>query len=174
MGNSRGRWLARLFLSVVGPLSAFISTPALAEPDCHDGTAPLLEVEWRALHLDPDRPRQWKLPPRAGFSGGPTEARLGLQFLRSEGKWFASFSFTFPDPKPYGIPFSFERLELAWSNFSVKSEGAVEIDWSDACQAPGRSLFPGQSWSVRVELPENLANSEALSDASLRLWGSRN
>lgn len=117
---------------------------------------------------DPRPLGEWRLPLSAYRPEIITEARVLSQLKQNQatGKWTAEFLISFPDPKPYGIPFSFRKIELKWRG----SEGSQTflLDWSDQCNNPGRSLFPGQRWAFSIPV------GEALESLEIRLWGSRN
>lgn len=137
------------------------------------GSAPLTQLNWVHLPLDqtPKLLGEWRLPISANRPEMITEARVQLQLLKAEkGGWKLRLAFSFPDPKPFGIPFTFQKARLT---FTAAGEiYRAEYDWSQDCSGPGRSMFPGQSWSTLVDLPKNFDFS-ALENPVFQLWGAR-
>lgn len=116
----------------------------------------------------------WKLPLSPEQPQAFTEARLSVTLLPPAGSsklWTARIHAHFPDPKPFGIPYSFEKLAIRW----LTPTGGVtaSLDWTESCSQPGKSLFPGQSWSQEWEIPGTEGFSD-LKNPSAELWGSRN
>ncbi len=116
-----------------------------------------------------DAVREWQLPVSSSRPDVMTEARAKVHLFHSaeKGIWRARVTFSFPDPKPFGIPFSFQKVRLSWES------GSSELDWSYDCSGPGQSLYPRQSWSVEFDL-EGSETSGALLKPTFTLWGSRN
>jgi hypothetical protein len=117
----------------------------------------------------------WRLPLAPDRPDVLTHARFALSLkepTRLERGWIASIEVSFPDPKPFGIPFSFEKLELAWMDSQGAAKSAL-LDWSQECSSPGRSLYPGQRWSQEWELPGTEQGFQP-GTVEIRLWGSRN
>ncbi len=85
--------------------------------------------------------------------------------------WSAHIQMSFPDPKPFGLPYAAYRLVLSWQ--TTQGMNSATKDWTSDCMDAGRSLFPGQTWSEvwDVGATEGLS---ALSDPSISFWGSRN
>jgi hypothetical protein len=117
---------------------------------------------------------EWRLPYSAHRPDLVTEARIQVSLVPpGEGKknWSARVQARFPDPKPFGIPYSFEKLEVRWGNASATASAL--LDWTGGCQSPGRSMFPGQSWIQEWEIPGTEGLPE-LDRPSFALWGGRN
>ena len=164
-----------LFGLVVAQAMTMPSSPALAAPPLADepiaGCAYSDAVLQHEIHgpapLDSE---EFRLPLSAHRPDILTEARVQISLVPpGEGKknWSARVHARFPDPKPFGIPYSFEKVELRWRDSSAL------FDWTGGCQSPGRSMFPGQSWVQEWEIPgtEGLVELER---ATFSLWGSRN
>jgi hypothetical protein len=115
----------------------------------------------------------WRLPLSSERPDQLTHAQIGME-IRPPGErhrpWIAIVRVEFPDPKPFGIPYSFEKLELQWNR---ETEASAVLDWSEGCSGPGRSVFPGQSWLQEWEIP-GTEELPWLHEARLRVWGSRN
>lgn len=144
------------------------------EAGCWDED-PLLQVGWESLSI-PEVPTvigEWRLPVSSSRPEVMTEARVQMQLLSASkaGMSRVLFHFSFPDPKPYGIPFTFQKAVLLWA--SETGPMAASIDWSEACTGPGRGMYPRQSWSAVVDLP-SLGSGAEIRNPSLRIWGSRN
>jgi len=165
-------------LGIAGMPSMLTTTLAEESVPCID-TAPLLRANWDTFPVEGDTTLgTWQLPVSASQPDLLTEARLQASVSISPsamgpGQCQLHLLFSFPDPKPYGIPFSFQKVRFTWNAPAPRS---LELDWSDNCQGVGRSLFPGQSWSLSVEIPhESGAQAPCeFSDPELLLWGSRN
>jgi hypothetical protein len=116
---------------------------------------------------------EWKLPISAEDPDVITEARVHVDILPKADHSGAvlSLKFSFPDPFPLGLPFTFERAEFSWETHGKKH--FAQIDWSDDCSSPGRSMFPHDSWSASIDLSENSENL-VFEHPVFRLWGSRN
>jgi hypothetical protein len=77
--------------------------------------------------------------------------------------------FTFPDPRPFGLPYTVQGFILD------SHEGGVLVDWSHECEDPGVSVFPGQSYRESLNLAEDPVPPQLPSSpVRLRIWGSRN
>ncbi|OFZ18274.1 MAG: hypothetical protein A2X94_07505 [Bdellovibrionales bacterium GWB1_55_8] len=162
----------QLRLTLVGTIFAVIlwtaPTHALAPENDDSGCqleGPLLTASWNGTMPENGLLGVWRIPLSPRHPEILTEARLLLEW-ESLGGVRATFSF--PDPLPYGIPFSFQKIEVVWDDGSLT--GTRLIDWSDDCSGAGRSLFPGQSWGVILEP----SVSRPLRNLRLRLWGARN
>ena len=122
------------------------------------GRMPLLSVELDhvSLNQSPIVLGEWHLPATPLVPDQLTEARVRLVLVRLPEKegpgWKVEAYFDFPDPKPFGIPFSFEGFRLTW--YGEPGRVGAEVDWSDFCVSPGRSVFPWRHWTSTVELPE--------------------
>lgn len=161
--------LSLSFALLVSPLSTSLGS------DCSSAQPLLVGSVDYSIQLD-ETPRmlgRWALPVSPERPDLITAAFVAVQLTRSPEKngWEATLSFGFPDPKPYGIPFTFQKAEISWGPANARS--SMEIDWSAQCTSPGRSLFPRQNWLSTITLPasKNLAVPEA---PVLRIWGSRN
>lgn len=168
-GKRRAAWLGIIPAALVIALP----TPAWSE-ECM-GESPLLALEWDSVALE-DEPAplgEWRLPLSAQQSGVLTEARLRVTLVKSleAGGWAAKLDFLFPDPKPFGIPFTFQHAEISWAT----PAGIVthRLDWSNGCSRPGRSLYPRQSWSTLLPVSET-GPIRFLEQPRVRVWGSRN
>lgn len=148
---------------------------SLAHADSSCLGEPLLDVAWEELALvaRPGSDAVFRLPVSPDRPDWITHAEVEISFHQSsvDGQWDALLSFRFPDPKPYGIPFTFQGAEFTWRTPIGSSKGSV--DWSEGCQQPGRSLFPGGSFHDGFELPGSIG-VESFSGARFRVWGSRN
>jgi hypothetical protein len=169
---SAERLFGSLFVVLFGvsPGVTFADGPVI--PDCWV-EAPVLDINssWTGpasgaggwllgpfqLALAPWRPDikteariSWKVQPAA--EGDRVEVRL-----------------TFPDPKPYGLPYTVQGFAIDSRNQSLV------LDWSHDCQDPGISVFPGQSWSGEVAGPiETGLVTSPSENVRVRVWGSRN
>lgn len=77
-------------------------------------------------------------------------------------------SFEFPDPKPYGLPYTVQ-------GFSIETrESTYFKDWTFDCENVGISLFPGGSWQQSIELEENQVAPSPNESVLIKVWGSRN
>ena len=116
----------------------------------------------------------WPLPLSAEHSSVITEARIAIELLPPSPEhklWTARIHATFPDPLPYGLPYSYQKVAFAWN--APEASGNAVLDWTEGCRNPGRSLFPGQKWTQDWEIPGTEGLSR-LDDPSFALWGSRN
>lgn len=146
---------------VLGVSSAFAATEGCGDPE------PVLESVM-------SEPPEWRLPVSADRPNQLTQARVSLTLLPPANQgdpWKMRIKTSFPDPKPFGIPYSFEKLELRWSS-STGTHTSL-IDWTQSCSSAGRSLFPGQAWSEDREILGSEGQA-VLDAASISLWGSRN
>jgi hypothetical protein len=154
-------------------LSAILPGAALA--GCPAGK-PLLSVFWQETPPEPGEKGlgEWRLPISADEPDLVTHARVAARFVHAGKGWAARLDFSFPDPEPYGLPFTFQRVSIERAGEEGRREAV--LDWSFECADPGRSLFPGQSWSVEIPVgePEGFDDPEVFTRLSLRLWGSRN
>lgn len=102
-----------------------------------------------------------------------TYARVQVDLMRGpDGHGaFLLMNFSFPDPQPWGLPFSFESAEFTWESHGKRH--SARIDWSEDCTEPGKSMFPGDSWSALLELSESSADL-VFEHPVFRVWGSRN
>jgi hypothetical protein len=159
MARTLSIWIMLLALS--SPVSAWAQ-----DADCLS-TSPVLSTY---LTL----PAEWRLPLSSHRPDVLTEARIALDLVPPSAErklWSARIHVSFPDPKPLGLPYSFEKLILAWNDAGVP--GYAILDWTDGCTQPGRSLFPGQNWIQNWELPGTEGLS-GLPQPSMALWGGRN
>ena len=154
------------FLLYLTSLVPGIASVSAAPERCGDPEPVLEGVMTDAL--------EWRLPVSAEKPNQLTQARVSLTLLPPANvgdPWKVRVKTSFPDPKPFGIPYSFEKIELRWSS-SAESHHSL-IDWTLDCSSAGRSLFPGQSWSEDREI--HGSEGQAVLDApSFSLWGSRN
>lgn len=170
-----GNWRRTLHLGLSLFIAcAWLAVASIAGDECDYGE-PLLNVRWQSLPADPAGPAlgEWRLPISAAFPDLITEARVQVRIFREDfsGRWKARIAMSFPDPKPFGIPFSFQKAQLSWE--ANDTHLVSEIDWSQSCTGPGRSLFPGQSWSTELELPV-LEDQTQFINPVFTLWGLRN
>ncbi len=77
-------------------------------------------------------------------------------------------SLSFPDPKPLGLPYTLQGFAFE------TSDGVWVRDWSGHCESAGVSVFPHQSWSEQVSLPDELSATTRPLRIRVRAWGSRN
>lgn len=169
------RWTATVVLLSI----LLISSPSLPAASKLDGScldsAPLAKEEWRKLVLGAGSVflGEWRLPISASHPETLTHAFVRLYLQKKDGgsAWYLRADFEFLDPLPYGIPFTFQRLEFSW--LGIDGPRQAFIDWSEDCAGSGRSIFPGQKMSETVELKES-GNFFVFESASFRLWGSRN
>lgn len=115
----------------------------------------------------------WQLPVSADRPDTLTQARIAFALVPPSGDhklWSLQITVTFADPKPLGIPYSFEKLSLDW--LSPSGATSALLDWTDACTQVGKALFPGQSWTQSWEIPGTDGLSE-LERPSVSLWGGR-
>ncbi len=148
--------------------AALSSEVALAVSGCLD-QGPVLDAPW----VDP---YTWRLPLSVDKPKVITEARFSIQLQEPLGPgrpWTAIVRGYFPDPKPLGIPYTFEKLTVTWSTPAQPERTEALLDWSGECTSPGRSLFPGKQWSQEWDLP-GTENLPALEEVQIRVWGSRN
>jgi hypothetical protein len=134
----------------------------------------LLELGWEGVGIgDSVTLGEWRLPMSPTHPEIITEARMELSIQPGpEGKNFrARVRFSFPDPKPLGIPFSFQLAVFEYDGPSGR--GQAVLDWSDGCQQAGRSLFPRQEWEATTDLPGS-RDLASLGRVRFYLWGSRN
>ncbi len=130
---------------------------------------PVLNVGW-------DDPYVWQLPLSVDRPKTLTEARFSVQLQEPLGPgrpWTAILRSYFPDPKPFGIPYTFEKMTLSWANAAQGAPSETLLDWTAECTSAGRSLFPGKQWTQELELPGTESLS-TLDRVQLRVWGSRN
>jgi hypothetical protein len=151
-----------------------ITSAQQPESDCMSDR-PVLDLVFPSVPLGvaPIHIGEWRLPLSSNKIGTLTEARLRIDLSQSPetGAWQADILVSFPDPKPYGIPYSFQKITLDWTEHAEPQ--AASIDWTYGCSGPGRSLFPGQSWRTTLALPSS-ESLFSLDDFIIRLWGSRN
>ena len=164
--SSYKKWLLSLAVLLVNPLTVGAADNTLI--GCAD-TGPVLDVAWGSPYV-------WRLPIAPDRPKVLTEARLSVQLQEPLGPgrpWTAVVRGYFPDPKPFGIPYSFEKLVVTWKGEPTAPQAEALVDWSGECTGPGRSLFPGKQWTQEVDLP-GTENLTGLDQVQLRLWGSRN
>jgi hypothetical protein len=110
---------------------------------------------------------EWRLPISSLNPDMMTEARVRLEIVGTS----LLMHFSFPDQYPWGLPFSFEKAEFRW-----ESQGRLylaQVDWSQDCSGPGRSLYPHQAWTASLDLGSDTQNLH-MEKPEFRLWGSRN
>ncbi len=99
-----------------------------------------------------------------------TAARIGFSWSRRESEEPRTLhvSIDFPDPKPFGIPYTIQgfTIESASSSFFE--------DWTNACEGAGISIFPGGSWDGDLEAGPGQTLPGDESRLRIRVWGSRN
>ncbi len=130
---------------------------------CLDPAGPLLSVS-------NDR-NSWALPNQASSPNDLSSARFELHwiFISAIGHWQANLLFTFGSPPDYGIPFSFQVIKFTDSH---SSRDSLIVDWSNQCHSPGRSLFPGQSFSDVIDFTEYTDPVHSPADL-ISIWGRR-
>jgi len=102
-----------------------------------------------------------------------TEARLSWLAFQSDPIKINServqVRLTFPDPKPFGLPYTVQ-------GFAIDArEGSFVQDWTHHCEDPGISVFPGQTWSEDLEVPDGNSGFFGPNETvRVRIWGSRN
>lgn len=164
---------------VMGLLGSLVEAPCIAEgllpmdSACLQDRA-LFETSWEVIPLtSPVTPLgEWRLPFSPSHPEKLSEARLSINLIEDPtGRWVAEIGLSFPDPKPFGIPFTFQKIELTWAT----ANGAITtvLDWSQHCSSPGRSLYPGQNAQAKIELP-NSYGMKNLVAPTVKLWGARN
>ena len=159
-------------LVVLAAFSAAASDTARADDSCMT-PEPLAEVRWDHVPLDesPKYLGEWQLPINTHRPDIVTAARVQAQLVRDEkSRWKLRLAFSFPDPKPFGLPFTFQRARLSFLYAGEVVQ--TELDWSFDCSGPGRGMFPGQSFSAMIDLPEGL-EAHALDQPVFQLWGAR-
>ena len=164
--SSYKKWLLSVAVLLISPLTGASADHPVT--GCLD-QGPVLDVAWSS-------PFVWRLPIASDRPSVLTEARLSVQLQEplSPGRpWTAVVRGYFPDPKPFGIPYTFERLALTWKAEAPEAQTEILLDWSSDCTSPGRSLFPGKQWTQEVEL-QGTESLTTLEQVQLRLWGSRN
>jgi len=114
-----------------------------------------------------------KLPVSAERSDLITFANVNASLVKSwSGAYQLLFEFSFNDPRPFGLPYNFQYIEVNWS-VNGKSKTQI-IDWTQECHGPGRSMFPGQRpWNVTITL-EDSKEKPVFKFIKMQLWGSRN
>jgi len=149
--------------------------PSWAAADCAD-PKPILSVFWEELPAPPGDTvlGAWRLPISSAEPEVITHARVDAKLARAGADWRIALAFSFPDPEPYGIPFTFQRVIV--ERESAEGRRVAVLDWSFGCAGPGRSLFPGQRFDVAIPIgePEGLDDPDGFARLSIRLWGSRN
>ena len=76
--------------------------------------------------------------------------------------------FSFPDPRPFGLPYTVQ-------GFIIESAtGQIMKDWSNECEDPGVSVFPGQIYRELIYTQETPLDVNDLGRVHLQVWGSRN
>ncbi|MFL5812667.1 MAG: hypothetical protein ACJ763_03750 [Bdellovibrionia bacterium] len=151
--------------------------PAMARTGC-SGDEPLVvgygeNAPSNVALVAPSFFGEWRLPISAEDPDVMTYARVRVDILSGpDGHGaFLLMKFSFPDPQPWGLPFSFERVEFSWE--SQGRPHSVQMDWSEDCTGPGRSMFPGDEWSELLELSSDSGNL-VFERPVFRVWGSRN
>jgi hypothetical protein len=177
----RSHWVSSLFFGVcVFTLSQELAHADLEPPLCwteqpvvdiHTDWTPTEDDGSQGLTLGPVR-----LPLAAWRPEILTEARLSWVYHEgfhstqriSPNRGLEVF-FTFPDPRPFGLPYTVQGFILD------SHDGGVLVDWSHGCEDPGVSVFPGQSYRESLNLAEEPAGPQLPSSTvRLRIWGSRN
>jgi len=169
MGIARGLVQLVLLWGVAGLGMAYADSG-----DC-SGNGPLVvgyAESWEPVQA-PSFLGEWRLPVSSQAPDLMTEARVRVDLLRpANGKGaLLSVNFSFPDPNPLGLPFTFERAELSWQ--SDGTAHSAQLDWSQNCNNPGRSLYPHQSWTALIEISSDSQNL-IFESPVFRIWGSRN
>ena len=152
------------------------------QSSCLDSAAPLVEIETGNFPLDSSGGAQeivlQKLPVSVDRPELITEARLALvvgSSVKSALNPQLSAEFTFPDPKPFGLPFSFQALSLEWTSPQDHSAQRLVLDWADECSGIGFSLFPGQGRSEPIPFNDFGTDQGGwVPGFKVKLWGSRN
>ncbi len=113
---------------------------------------------------------EWRIPLSVSRPEILTEARLRVDWV-DVGSSALKIKVHFPDPKPYGLPFTFQALAVEASGSAGSDVTRTTLDWTQDCSGPGRSLFPGGSWEEVLELNPS---ESAVNSLRILLWGSRN
>lgn len=118
---------------------------------------------------------QWRLPHSPFQPQQLSMAKLGLtlRHIPEKNVWIAELHFTFDDPKPYGLPFSFQRAKLTWLRKNQRVREWIEWDWAHQCRGIGWSLFPGQNHKEEANFVKYQEQDE-INFLHLQLWGARN
>jgi hypothetical protein len=137
------------------------------------------------------RSEEWRLPVSPQRPDVLTEARLNIEMNwtdHSDEAGDLRWSFTFNDPKPFGLPFSFQAMAFIplWAEeqrqgrtpFPAEGGNVILEDWSSECSDPGVSMFPGGSriGSHRTQIPRPPNGTDGVPNSlrfRLVLWGSR-
>ena len=157
-------------------MACLMPLAAWAEQGC-TGDEPLIDTQWEAVPFGgcgvATGPWEWPLPISFDHPDLLTAARVQVSVSKPSAftNWKAKVHFTFNDPKPYGIPFTFQKMKLFFQ--TIKGESSVEVDWSRQCEDVGRGMFPGQSFTASVDLPDT-QDVCAFAGGELRVWGGRN
>jgi hypothetical protein len=124
------------------------------------------------------RPANTSLPGRWFFDTAPnsqvrTHGSMEVRITPQSNEQAANMEliFDFDDPQPWGLPFTFQAVTVETESWFGKS--FTVVDWSQGCGQPGRSLFPGQSWTVTIPLPFYPPNT-ALPIHQIAVYGARN
>ncbi|MCC7440462.1 MAG: hypothetical protein IT285_02450 [Bdellovibrionales bacterium] len=165
-------------LAAIAAFSLLSSASSYAAEDPICPGPPLLETHWEQWS-PPDEPGvalplgEWRLPAAWNRPDLLTEAVIQAWAEvspKAPDGVRVRVRFAFPSANPFGIPFTFQRLELSWH--SEEGRHATVLDWSNECGDPGRSMFPRQSFEALMELPSR--GAWPLSAPRLRVWGSQN
>ncbi len=168
-------------ISGVGTL-AFCETGNKKITCINDGVLLSSTIEFIDVYRSPNTLGEWELPLSPQKPEILTRAKIQLQLEKIESTsttkpspnfWTLWVRFSFPDSEqPVGIPFTFPYMEISWKD--ARGNAVFHpIDFSNACQYPGRSLFPNQNWSVTVPL-EVESEPTVFSNFKIKLWGARN
>ena len=177
-------FLLSCLVAAMGGLGLSASDPSAAD-DCA-GDAPLIEA---TVPLDAvcreglavsDVIGEWRLPVSPRKPEVLTAARLRLRLSEGTSRAPATASsqsfqaeFSFPDPQPYGLPFTFQRLDMQLESVESAVVTSGSLDWSFSCTNPGRSIFPGQGFEDVVSMPCPAPEQREGLILRVRLWGAR-
>lgn len=155
-----------LSLAIVALLG--IARAARATEGCTSSVAVLREQAF-----DPLTGGAWRMPASVDRPEVVTHAAIAVASLPPDSTrklWALRIQFAFPDPKPLGIPYSFEKLELRWQD--ADGPHRAILDWTDACTHPGPALYPGQMGQQTWEIPDT-ESLKSLQYPTLSVWGQR-
>lgn len=116
---------------------------------------------------------EWHLPISADSPEIMTDALVRVDIVTApNGRGVSvAFNFSFPDPNPWGVPFTFQRAELSWE--SAGNHFSTLIDWSDDCSGPGKSMFPHQAFTALSDVDSSSLKG-GMEMPIIKIWGSRN
>jgi hypothetical protein len=155
-------------------LSVLVSAVAddrITSSNCNDNATlqshQWTEVDLRQLPIDLGT---WRIPVSSSQPYTFSEATVQLEINQAQsGNLVAMLRFAYPIA--IGLLFNFQGMSLDWN--AEEARYSSKIEWARSCQGLGKTLIPGKSWSIQVDLGEKPA-SLVLDQLSFRLWGSQN